>query len=266
MTTSYKIQSTYDYLLEVFKGNIESQSIVVKSGVNEAVAADTWELVSNISGGPNWMSSASKVRVKAGGHVDDTHDGDGARTVRVQGIEAVTLKMVTEDITLLGANSSALTDTLFWRTCTLFIPPGSVGVYGGSNAGPIVLENSAGTIDLLRIDTGESMAQQCCHTIEAGMVGIFLGFESHVEALKPAHIRIRMRENIDNTTTPSPIVTVFPELGIDGEAQNQPKSAMGLFPAGSEVWVEAFGDGAITKVSAAMEFLMVKEDQINLAV
>ena len=266
MPPRYKIQSTYDYLIEVYKGNIQGQSIVVKSGVNESVASGAWELVSNLSGAPNWMSSPSKVRVKAGGHVDDTLAGDGAHSVIVQGIEAETLKMVTEEITLTGAVQSALTSTLFWRTCTLFVPPGGVGVYGGSNVGPIVLENSAGDIDLLRIDTGESMAQQCCHTIEAGMVGIFLGFESHVESLKPAHIRIKMRENIDNTTTPSPIVTVFPELGIDGEAQNQPKSAMGLFPAGSEIWVEAFGDGAITKVSAAMEFLMVKEDQINLAV
>ena len=266
MPPRYNIQSTYDYLIEVFKGNVENQSIIVKSGVNEDVASGAWELVSNLSTAPNWMSSASKVRVKAGGNVADTHDGAGAQSVVVQGIEAITLKMVTEEITLLGANASALTSTLFWRTCTLFIPDGSVGTYGGSNAGPIVLENSAGTIDLLQIDTGESIAQQCCHTIEAGMVGIFLGFESHVEALKPAHVRIRTRNNIDNTTTPSPIITAFMELGIDGESQNQPKSAMGLFPAGSEIWVEAFGDGAITKVSAAMEFLMVKEDQINLAI
>ena len=250
-----------EFYIEVAKGNIPGHSLVVRSGKNSAVASGAWELVTNLSGAPNWLSAAATVRVKAGGDAADAAAGAGAQKVTVSGIDS-NLDFISEDITLNanGTLASASTTALFWRTCGLHIPDGGVGTYGGSNTGAITLEDTAGTTDLLLMDAGSSQAQQCCYTVPDGYTAYLLGTESHTESLKPSDIRIRIRNNMNDTTTPfSPIRTVFVDQGVDGEAQNQPTGVLGVFSGNTDVWIEAYGSGAQTKVSAAMEFLLVQD-------
>jgi hypothetical protein len=142
----------------------------------------------------------------------------------------------------------------------------TTGTYGGSNTGAITVENTAGTADLLKMEAGGSQTRLGIFSIPTGWTGYLLGFETHVEANKPADIRIRTRSDFKTVSGDmAPIREIFFEGGVDGEAQNVAEAIpLGIMPENSDIWIEAKGGGAQTVVSAAMIILCVKDEDTTV--
>jgi len=254
-----RLVNTSDFWLEVQRGSFDDMSTVLKFGKNDAVANGTWEMIANLSDVYPWPQAATTIRVKAGGDATDVAvTGSGARTVRVEGLDE-NLAFTTEDIALAGASASAPTTTTFFRVFRAYVL--TTGTYGGKNTAAVTFENTAGTSDLLLISAGESQTQLCSYTIPAGKSGQLLGFEFHIDGGKSADTRMCFRTDVTNVSGDmSPTRVAFLEFGVDGGSQNQPTSTFGSFPAGTDIWLEAKGNGAGTRAVGAMEILLIDDE------
>ncbi len=132
--------SMKNFFLEVQQGNLPGYSIVHKFGRNDSVLNNVWDLVSPTSPSGAFPASGTPVRIKAGGHGDDTANGIAAREITVVGIDT-NLVEISETIATAGASASAFTSSSFWRVYRAFVS--SVGTYGGNNTGDIFVEHSS---------------------------------------------------------------------------------------------------------------------------
>ena len=261
-----RLVNTSNFWLEVSRGSYDDMYMILKFGTNPDCATGVWELIANLSATAPYPfpTTPTTVRIKAGGNAADASGGAGARTLRIVGIDE-NLNEVTEDLTFNadGTLASASTTTTFWRVYRAYIL--TTGTYGGDNTGAVVIENTAGTADLLRIEAGGGQTRLLSFSVPLGWTAYFMGFEVHVDSTKPADIRVRHRENFNQTSAPySPIREIFFEAGIAGGSQNLANAPLGIIPALSDIWIEARGAGANTVVSGAMEILMVKDEDTTV--
>lgn len=242
------------FLLEVLKGNVAGHSIVSKSGRNAAVPNGSFELISLLSGARSFLSAPTTVRIKAGGDPADDAAGAGARAITVIGVDD-NLVEVAETIATAGASASAATTASFWRVHLAYVSAG--GTYGASNIGDCTVENSGGGTDLITIGADQGESQYAAHTISSGQTGFLLGAEITVDAVMPAKIKLCHRGNFNNTTAPVSAVRIRKHWdGVKGVLTYNPRTAL-PFPELSDIWFEAEGSGAQTKVSADFELLLV---------
>jgi hypothetical protein len=125
---------------------INYQEAKRKFGANEAVGNGAYEDIWAEGGTFPLLETATTVKVQAGGNVNDTAAGTGARTITVQGLDE-NWNEAEEDLTLAGASASASTTTTFIRINRVFVK--TVGAYGGSNTGIIRIEDTAATVGVL---------------------------------------------------------------------------------------------------------------------
>lgn len=253
----YHATDIRNFLIEVQKGNIPGHSIVQKFGRNDSVPNASWAFVNEL-GFTGWpLSAATTVRIKAGGNAADTAAGLGAQEVTVQGIDD-SFNEVTEAIATAGAAASSATSTLFWRVHRAWVSV--AGTYGSANTGIVLIENSGGGTDLIRIEAGDGQTQFGGWTVPIGKTAYLLSMHFSVDALKAASIRVFTRDNIDDTTTPfSPKRLKLFFDGVIGQF-NYTTNAPGLvINEKADIWVEAFGGGAITEVSTNFELLIVDD-------
>ena len=257
MVAGYKksiTEKTEEFYQDVAMGHYAPNwSIVTKFGRNPTVANGAWELIANLSVIYTWPQAPTTVRVKAGGNPADTIDGVGARTLRIYGIDSTATKFIYEDVELAGASASASTTQEFWRVHRGIVQ--TAGSYvNPTNTGTITVEDTAGTANLLQIDPLESQTQLLAYSLPTGISANLLGFESHVEATKPANIRILYRPNFTNVTVPVDSTRmIFFEAGVDGGTQNLPPAPMDRLDGPCDLWIEAYGSGAQTAVSGAFQ-------------
>lgn len=248
---------TKDFLIEVAKGNIAGHSLFHKFGRNDAVANGVWELVSLLSGATTFRTSASTVRIKAGGNAADTKDGAGAREVTVIGIDS-TLAELTETIETNGATASSNTTGSFWRVYRAYVS--AVGTYGVANTGAITIEDSGGSADMIKIAALEGQTQYAAYAIPIGKTGYLLSIHLDVDAGKAADFRMFTRESLNDTTAPMPGKRLMLYWdGVLGTVDFKTQSPRIIFPALSDVWVEAEGAGAATEVAVDFEILLVDD-------
>jgi hypothetical protein len=260
-----RLQNSSNFWFEISRGRFSDMITTMKFGTNEAVPNGAWAIIANLGGATYPFPQApTTVRVKAGGDVNDVATtGSGARTIRVIGLDS-NGDVAQEDIALAGASASDSTTTSFWRVYRAYVL--TTGTYGGSNTGAIIVENTAGTADLLKMEALGSQTRLGIFSIPTGWTGYLLGFETHVEANKPADVRIRMRSDFKTVAGDmTPIREIFYEGGVDGEAQNIFEGIpLAVIPQNSDIWIEAKGGGVQTKVSAAMIILCVKDEDVTI--
>lgn len=248
-----------DYFLEVSQGNVTGQEAINKFGYNGSVANGSWSFVTVLGQTSFPLTSASTVRIKAGGNAADDTAGAGAREITVQGIVATTFAEETETITTAGASASSATTKSFWRVHRAWVS--SAGTYEASNTGAIVVENSGGTTDIITIAAGEGQSQDALYTIPASKTGYLQSVYVTVDSSKTANVRLYTRGDIDDTSAPMKAKRL--KRYWDG-LQNadfvyKPKGAGISIPAKSDIWFEAFGDGAATAVSVDFEVLLIDD-------
>lgn len=124
-------------------------------GRNPSVGT-TAEGFHRLGGAVPFLTDSSTIRIKAGGNAADDSDGDGARTVRVKGIDD-SFNLIEVVLTTNGASASTATTEEFWRIYDVQVE--TVGVYGAANTGAIVIEAVTGPVDLATIPAGVGAAQ-----------------------------------------------------------------------------------------------------------
>ncbi len=253
------IVTTKEFYIEAQKGNVPGHEIVHKFGRNDTVASGVWEGVHQLSTTFNWLTAATTVRVKAGGHANDTAAGSGAQAVTVEGLDN-TGAFATEDIELAGALASSATSTLFWRVFRMYITDLRAGAYTGANTAGIILENSAGGTDIITIATEEGQSQHGAYSIPVGKTGYLLDIRVWCDAAKAADFRLYTRESLTDFSTPfAPKRLRLYWDGVLGQESLDPKTPIITLPALTDIWIEAEGGGAQTEVSCDFELILVDD-------
>lgn len=245
-----------DFLIEVQKGNVPGHAIKHKFGRNDAVPNASFEFV-NLLQFTAWpLSAATTVRVKAGDAADDAA-GNGAREITVEGIDS-NFNEIPEAIATAGASASANTSASFWRIHRAWVS--AAGTYGAANTAAVVIENSAGGTDLIKINIEEGQTQFAAWTVPAGKTAYLLAAIIHVDASKAADLAFYMRSDIDDTTAPLKSKRLILYIdGIVGGHTHKPRSPSEGFPEKTDLWWEAEGSGAQTEVSVDFELLVVDD-------
>ena len=90
-----------------------------------------------------------------------------------------------------------------------------------------------------------------------GKTGYLLGTHITVDAGKAADVRIVTRNNFNDVVTPfSPARIRKYWDGVLGDLHYEPRAPEMIFPALTDIWMEAEGAGAQTEVSADFEILL----------
>lgn len=163
-------------------------------------------------------TGAVALRVKAGGNVNDTVNGSGAREVTLVGLDA-SGNVITETLATAGASASAATTQTFMRLTGAYVSKS--GTYAsqtaGSQAGSITIENAAGTEDWATIadgPLGKGQTEMAVYTTPRGKSVAVMNITVSSDADKKANIVMFKRENILETAapyTPMILVVEFPQ-------------------------------------------------------
>ncbi len=244
-----------DFLLQVQMGRIAGYSIAHGLGRNSAVANGVWEAIHEAGGVFNFMTAPATVRIKAGGNAaDDNDSGAGARTVVVEGLDN-NGEAASETLTLAGADASAASSTLFWRTNIMYVA--SVGTYGVANTGAIILEDSGGVANRMLIPADAGQTLHGAYAVPLGKRGYILTIHANVDANKAADIRMYIRENLTDTTAPmSPLRQHQFFDAVLGGVDLQVRSSLETLEPLTDVYFEAEGAGASTEVDIDFEILL----------
>ena len=247
-----------DYFSEVAKGNIPGEFLVSKFGSNPAVPNGSFELISSLSVAPyaGYLQAATTVRVKSGGNAADTAAGAGARTVTVEGIDD-SLNAAIETLTLAGSSASSSSSTSFFRIHRAYVA--TVGSYTSPwNTAAIVIENTAGTADLITILAADAQTLHCQYTVPTGYDAYLVGISLIPEGNKSVDFELLTRANIDDVSVPvAPARRRGFWPGILAQySPNIPFPRL-LGSGPMDIFMEAQGNGAGLSASAVMDLHMV---------
>jgi hypothetical protein len=246
-----------DFLIEVQKGNITGHSMVHKFGRNDAVPNGSW---AHISLTPfavaNFRESAIAMRVKAGGNAADTAAGAGAREITIQGIDSAFAE-TSEAVATAGASASSATTATFWRVHRAWVS--AAGTYSAANTAAVVIEDSGGGADFMTIGVEEGQGQYAGWTVPVSKTAYLLSAHVTVDSNKTANIRCFTRDNIDDVSAPMDAKRL--KLFWDGVQSPgftyKPHGPEFSIAQKSDIWFEAYGDGAVSQVSCDFELLCV---------
>lgn len=163
-------------------------------------------------------TAAVALRVKAGGNVNDTALGSGAREVTLVGLNA-SGNVITESLVTAGASASETTSQTFIRLTKAFISKS--GTYAtqtaGTQAGTITIENAAGGEDWAMISDGslgKAVSEMAVYTTPRNTAAAIFNVTVSSDSDKKANIVMFKRENILETAAPySPmsLVVEYPQ-------------------------------------------------------
>jgi hypothetical protein len=250
-----------DFFLDMSRAKHEGAGQIHKFGFNAAVPngsfADIWSYGPTVSPYP-WPTTAEKVRVKSGGNGDDDIAGDGARTVRIFGLDQ-NWEFASDDIELAGAAQSAESTNTYRRIFRMYVV--DTGTYGESNTGNIVLENVTSNQVLAYIDATLGQTNMTHFTIPAGFTGYLKAFQVQVSTgtTKDADIRLWIRPNAAKTNPPmraSRMVQQWIALVDNIQTDYNVARAIG---EKTDIWVEAKGNGAVTAVNVTYDLFLFQE-------
>lgn len=235
-------------------------TVYAKFGYNTDVAAGTWEDIWSVGGTySGWLTAASAVRIKAGGHANDAAAGSGAQSIFVEGLDE-NWEIASEEIATNGASESTATTTTFLRVYRAYV--GSVGTYTGSNAGTITVETTGGAVVsaipmINGIGTGQS--GQSMFTIPAGYTGFVRRIAVSVTSTKPADVLFQRRSNADDVTTPftGGARTWHNFLGFEGQSSFE-FGCYPSFPAKTDLWVSGYGPSGGAAMTATIDIVLIR--------
>lgn len=186
-----------NFNLQLARGQIYNHSHVFKYGFNAAVGT-TAETIWLQGAAYNWIPTAAAMKVSSAS-ANDTAAGTGARTIRVEGLDA-NFDVLTEDVTMDG-QTQVTTTGVFYRVHRAYVlTAGSVNtndgiiyVYTGTET--TGTPDVAGTV-YTTIGAGEGQTLQAIYTIPAGYTGYMTQIEAgSKDGTNATTITLRTRVN-----------------------------------------------------------------------
>lgn len=219
---------------------------------------DVWSYGPTVGTYP-WPTTAETIRVKSGGNAADTSDGAGARTVIVDFLNATGVQ-VQETLTLAGASASSATSSTCTRVIRAWVA--TAGTVLSNNTAGILIENTSANQILAAIDTGVGQTEMTMYTIPLGYTGYLTRIHADVSIGTNKDADIRMWQRRDALTFAAPFGAkrlVRRWTAIQGESVDD-FDIYQVFPALTDIWVEAQGNGATTEVDIDYDMIMVKDE------
>jgi hypothetical protein len=252
-----------EWYQRVAQGLVPKYTIVDKWGRNAVVGSVLEPIVSEALAGSFWQPTVgSTIRVAAGGDVADTTDGAGARTIIVEGLNE-NYALVSETIILAGALASASTSATFCRVHRAFVD--TVGTYGGSNADEIMVENTAGTADIITIDAhanGQGQSLHAQYSAPANTLIWLLNMFYSVDSTKTNDVHIKVLDDISQVVAPFGARRTLIEFeGVKSNINFTPTSPIRINKPGIstplDIWIEGAVGATTSIVTARMQLLML---------
>lgn len=162
------------------------------------------------------VSGATQLRIKAGGNVNDTANGLGARAVTLTGIDA-TGALISETLATAGASASASTSLSFIRLLDAVVS--ASGTYAtqaaASHYGNIYIEAAAGGADWALISDGSfprGDSEVGAYTVPKGRSAYVQAIRLSSDADKKANIVLFKRSGILQTVAPYSAMVLIAEF------------------------------------------------------
>lgn len=198
------VRPTYPWL-DIGRGLVSGMQVVKKFGRGTVGTTFTPISLGAIYRTPQ-STSATTLRIKAGGDADDTAAGDGAREITLQGLDE-NFDEVTETLATNGASASSATTTTFTRLYRMWVS--ASGTYAtaatGSHVGAITVENSAGTEDWATLGATtfpKGQSEIGAFSVPRGYTAYVFRTDVIIDSGKTADVIFFHRGNIDETSAP----------------------------------------------------------------
>lgn len=164
MGNSYSMPNS-SYFQDISLGKIPGHSIIYKFGRNPAVGAT--EVIVAAGGFYGLPTIAQTVTITSSDVEDAFPSGDGARTVRIYGLDT-NYDMIEETVNMGGTSIGE-----YIRVYRAVVETsGSTHPTTGGNLGIITIEQSVSGIEMILIPIKASQTQAACFTIPAGYIGL----------------------------------------------------------------------------------------------
>lgn len=229
--------------------------VIRRRGRNTSVGG-SYELISN--GGmyqSPQVGSEKQLRVKAGGHANDTAGGAGARKIKLTGINALGVE-VTATLETAGTSASALSVDSFLRLLEAEVLES--GTYATitdpSHYGVITIEDDEGN-DWGRIDgtdISRSVSQIGVHIVQKGCTATIDNIVVSNDTDKKVSMALFARLNVLQAVPPYAPMKLLGELPDIRGTQSIPLPIpLGPFPEYTEIGVFAVCSAGTADVSAS---------------
>ena len=246
-------------MLDVSRGLYADKNAVHKVGHNAAVPNGSYADIWSTGGVYPWPTTAETIRVKSGGNAADAAAGAGARTMQVIFLNATGVK-IQEQLTLAGASASAATTSTCTRLLHAWVD--TTGAANVANTGLITIENTSANQILADIEVGEGEYRGTIFTVPLGNTAYLISINLRVAVGTNKDADVRMWQRRDALTFSAPFGAkrlVHTWAATQGNVPIK-YEALPSFPALTDIWFEAQGNGAITDVGVDYNIVLVKDE------
>jgi hypothetical protein len=257
MNDAQIIRVSNDAILDISRGLYSDKAAIRKFGHNEVVPNASWADV--WAYGPtdatyNWPTTAETFRIQAGGNAADTAAGAGATEITIVYLDANGDEQQ-ETIATAGACASSATSNTGRRVNRAWVS--AVGTYGASNTGRIIIENTSTNQIVATIEAGIGQTEQSQYTVPLGYTAYLTRIEIDVDANKDADLKFWQRRDAYDTSAPMGAKRLIREWDAIVGQHTREYSAAPSFPSLTDLWFEAYGNGAATEVDVEYDLILV---------
>jgi len=179
--------SCVPYTYDIAEGSIAGHAPVRRSGKNNDVGT-SFEIVAQAGGTYYWHPTAEQMNVVST-DADDTAAGNGARTLRIQGLDT-DYALISDTVTLNGT-TAVVTNLSFLRV--LVVEVLTIGT-SGTNEGTITVKDSTDTYTLATIGVAEGRSSAVVFTVPADMTFFMTSWDGSEDSSKGSEIAIYKRD------------------------------------------------------------------------
>jgi hypothetical protein len=252
-----------DPYLDISRGLYADKFAFHRFGYNPTVPngsfADIWTY------GPsdatyNWPTTDEKFRVKAGGNAADDAAGAGARTIQIQYLDANGDEQQ-DQLTLDGSSVSTSTSVAGRRVIRAWVD--TVGAIKSNNTGQIIIENETSGQVVAAIAAGVGQTELSMYTVPLGYTAYLTRVQVNVSVGTNKDADVKMWQRQDAYTTSAPFGSkrlVRQWVAVQGADNIIKYESHPTFPALTDLWFEAQGNGAATSVDIDYDLILVKDE------
>lgn len=257
------VRVSNDPYLDISRGLYADKFSFHRFGYNPTVPngsfADIWAY------GPsdatyNWPTTDETFRVAAGGDVNDTSDGTGARTIQIQYLDANGNEQQ-DQLTLAGAGASTETSSTGRRVIRAWVD--TCGTILSNNTGNIAIENSSSGQIVGYIGAGVGQTELSMYTVPLDYTAYLTRIEVSVSVgtNKDADVKMWQRQGAYTTSAPFGVKRLVRQwTAVQGADNIIEYNSLPTFPALTDLYFEAKGNGATTEVDVDYDLILVKNE------
>jgi len=239
--------------LSAARGKIGKVTSWNKFGYNTNVGTSYEVIWENGNGYTGWLTAAGTVSVTSTS-ANDTSAGTHARKIVIEGLDA-SFNEVSETITLSGGTPSVGTQS-FIRVFRAYVT--EVGAYDNTNDGNIVIQIGGAIVAI--IGAGFGQTEMALYTVPAGKTLYLMRLTAFQDGNKDVLLKLKQRQNADVISAPFTGVRTMRVISMPAGGQgHMDTNGSVIFPAKTDIWIEAKASASGDGVTAMMNGYLVDD-------